>query len=166
MAGHPEPEEIHPLPGEIDPNASSLSMQPEDYIRNRLLVRQRWYYRKYIRMKNWHYTFQAIAVIGGLIVAWLGTVKLPGKDLTISILGLLVSISVAAESLFRFRENWKVWNSISLNLDHERTTFMTRTGEYVNLGEEEAFRKFVAKVEAYQVQSNRDLVERLTQSKG
>ena len=108
---------------------------------------------------------RATAVLGGLLVAWLGTVSLVGKDLLVSILGLLVSISSAAEGLFHFRDNWKVWNSIALNLDHERTSFMTRSGEYVGLSEEGAFRKLVTRVETYKMQSNMDLVDMLTKKK-
>jgi hypothetical protein len=161
MAGHPEPD---PIPQ--DPNEDFLKMQPEDYIRNRLVPHQRWYNSRYIRMKNRHYTLQAVTIVGGLLVAWLGMATLPGKDKVISILGLLVSISAAMDSMLKFRESWKVYNSIALNLDHERTTFQTRSGVYSDLNDEDAFRKLVTQVETYTRQSNMGLVDLLTQDKG
>jgi len=74
MAGHPEPD---PIPQ--DPNEDFLKMQPKDYIRNRLIPHQRWYNSRYIRMKIWHYTLQAVTIVGGLLVAWLGVATLPGQ---------------------------------------------------------------------------------------
>lgn len=75
---------------------------------------------------------------------------------------MLVSISAAMGSLLKFRESWKVYNSIALNLDHERTTFQTHTG----VNDEDAFRKLVTQVETYTRQSNMGLVDLLTQDKG
>lgn len=157
MAGSPEP--IVPL----NPNAEYLSMTPETYIKERLIPHQVWYNNKYIRKKNWHHVLRVTVIIGGLLVAWLGTSALAGKDIVISVLGLLVSVAGSMESIFQFRENWKVYNSIALNMDHEKTRFQTRSGEYAGLTDADAFRLLVEKIESYNNQSSKDLVNLLTQ---
>lgn len=70
------------------------------------------------------------------------------------------------DSMLKFRESWKVYNGIALNLDHEQTTFQTRSGAYSDLNDEDAFRKLVTQVETYTRQSNMGLVDLLTQDKG
>ncbi len=100
-------------------------------------------------------------------VAWLGTASILGKDTVISILGLVISVAAALESIFQFRETWKVYNSIALNMDNERTKFQYRSGDYKGLSDQDAFNLLVERVESFNSQSSKDLVGVLTQaSKG
>jgi len=161
MAGHPEPIKYQA------PNAQYLRMTPESYVKDRLIPHQHWYNRRYIRRKNWHYTLRVTTIVGGLLVAWLGTASILGKDTVISILGLVISVAAALESIFQFRETWKVYNSIALNMDNERTKFQYRSGDYKGLSDQDAFNLLVERVESFNSQSSKDLVGVLTQaSKG
>jgi uncharacterized protein YacL len=146
-------------------NARFLLKASKKYIIHQIVKYHEWCKQQHIRMKNWHYMLRITAIISGLLVTALGALKLQGMEIPTIILGLLISIVTTLESQLQFREKWRVYNSISITLESEGTAFMARSGEYYGLTDEDAFQKFVNKVESCKKQSHENLLDLSTKNK-
>jgi hypothetical protein len=127
---------------------SFASMQPEDYILNRINQFREWYDTKASRAKKNYLTMQAVTVIGGAVVPIL--INVSSADLMkyiTSAISLTVVVLVSLESVFHFREQWKNYRSTEQTLAKEYFNFSTGDGAYRNMKKDEAFLKLVERVE-------------------
>ena len=147
---------------DVNPNTAHLKLSNEEYFKTELLPSLSWYNRRYILYKNIHYLLRVLVVVGGLMVAWLATSSVPHKDIIVSVMGLTFSIAAALETIFHFGETWKVYHSITLNLNTEKKNFQSHSGNYKDLSDDDAYHLLVEKVEDYNKQSSQGLVDLLT----
>ncbi|MGQ4619929.1 DUF4231 domain-containing protein [Nocardia sp. R7R-8] len=120
----------------------------EGYISGRLEQYQQWYDGKSVKTKALHLRMRVVAVGGGVLVPALVNLPYVWAAPTVTVISLLVAGSVALESVFRYREQWKNYRSTEQLLGHEKVYFQTRTGSYEGLGDGAAFRQLVERVEA------------------
>lgn len=118
-----------------------------EYVEGRLGQYQGWYDRKAVKAKAVHLRMRTVSVVGGALVPVLVNLDIPYARLIATVLSLIVVGSVSLESVYRYREQWKNYRSTEQLLGHERIYFETGTGPYANLGEREAFRLLVSRVE-------------------
>jgi hypothetical protein len=64
-----------------------------------------------------------------------------------TLLSLVVTILVAVEKLFRFREYWRNFDTAEESLKREKFMYQARTGEYDNKSDDDAFATFVKRFE-------------------
>jgi hypothetical protein len=95
-----------------------------------------------------------LAVVGGALVPVLTNIELdiaiggyPLTTLSVTVISVLVVVAVALEGVLHYREQWKNYRSTEQSLGHEIVRFQTGTGPYQGIGEREAFRLLVERVE-------------------
>jgi len=140
-------------------------ISPEEYIKNRIVPDVHWYQRRSVRYKNLYYFLKVVVIIGGVVVTWLSTSSLPSKDFILGVSGLVIAISSGIDALFQFKESWKVYAAIYLNMDKAIVSFQTKSGDYKSMQSEEAFTLLVSTVENLKNQSTQDLINILTKEK-
>jgi Protein of unknown function (DUF4231) len=137
-------------------STSTASFTPEQYIETRLKQYQAWYDRKAVQCKNRYLRMRAFTVIAGGIVPVLVNTEasmnalagFPVMKAFITIISLSVVVTVSLESVFHYREQWKNYRSTEQLLGHEQFEYFARVGMYKSLGEDEAFKLFVERIES------------------
>lgn len=134
--------------------SNSEELTPDFYITNRVEQYQAWYDKKSIEAKSRYLRMRAFSVVGGGLVPvlvnipWKGDVAgIPIIQALVTVISLLVVIAVSLESVFHYREQWKNYRSTEQLLGHEKFLFRTRVAQYADLTDEQAFRRFVERVE-------------------
>ncbi|KEF40834.1 MAG: hypothetical protein ER33_14745 [Cyanobium sp. CACIAM 14] len=132
----------------------ALSMNPDDYIKNRVEQYRQWYDKKSVICKNRYLQMRAFSVVGGGLVPVLINVGsqyrlfgAPVVQLVVTVISLMVVICVSLESVFHYREQWKNYRSTEQLLGHEKFLYQSRVGRYRSLTDPEAFYLFVERVE-------------------
>lgn len=129
-------------------------MTPEEYIKARVGQYQKWYDGKAVKTKSRYLQMRAFSVVGGGLVPVLVNVSsqytllgAPVVQWVVTVISLLVVICVSLETVFHYREQWKNYRSTEQLLGHETFLFQARIGRYRDLGDPDAFRLFVERVE-------------------
>lgn len=133
---------------------TSQPLSPEAYIKDRVDQYRGWYDAKSVQAKARYLRMRAFSVVGGGLVPVLVNIPWKGElffipviQALVTIISLLVVIAVSLESVFHYREQWKNYRSTEQYLGHEKFLFQTGVGPYAGLAVDEAFRKFVERVE-------------------
>src|SRR5258706_12706076 len=91
------------------------SMQPEDYVQQRVIQFTGWYDKKAVSAKSAYLRLRTSSVVGALIVPIAANLNFVGyepyKTAVITILSLLVSISVALDGVYHFWDQWRNYRS-------------------------------------------------------
>lgn len=127
---------------------------PAAYIEERVEQYRDWYDSRAVVTKTRYLRIGILAVVGGALVPVLTNITLdiaiggyPLTTLLVTVISLLVVVAVTLESVLHYREQWKNYRSTEQSLGHENVCFRTDTGPYQGIGEREAFRLVVERVE-------------------
>jgi Protein of unknown function (DUF4231) len=135
---------------------STVLLTTDQYTETRIKQYQGWYDQKAVICKNRYLRMKAFTVIAGGMVPVLVNAETNINDFVghhimktvITIISLAVVVAVSLESVFHYREQWKNYRSTEQLLGHEQFLYSTRVGAYKNLGDDEAFKLFVEKIES------------------
>ena len=123
----------------------------EEYMQDRVQYKIRIYFSKARRYKIYHLTTAVTMAISAALVPVLVNLDLglPGfsSKILATFLSLLVTIGVALQEIFRFREHWRNYNLIDSNLRGEEMLFSTSASVYATKSQEEKNRLLVQRVE-------------------
>jgi hypothetical protein len=123
----------------------SLSLTPEIYFKDRVEEKIKAYTRL-SRIYRFFYLFSgSLSIISSAAVPVLINANINERYATL--LSLFVTILVALERLFRFREYWRNFDFAEELLKREKYLYQARSGEYANKKEEDAFKLFVKRFE-------------------
>lgn len=127
---------------------------PAEYIEERVTQYRNWYDAKAVVAKKRYQGMRILAVVGGTLVPILANIDLDlaigGYQLTnlpVTMISFVVVVAVALEDVLHYREQWKNYRSTEQSLGHEIVGFRTETGPYEGLGERDAFKLLVERVE-------------------
>jgi hypothetical protein len=122
-------------------------MNEQDYIKNRLDQQIEWYSDKANSSKKLHLISKGIIIILSSLIPLIAGFDFSqsSKNITLSILGFLISIIVGLSSLLKFQENWTEYRTTSETLKHEKMLFQTKTGPYDNTSN--SFNALVTRIE-------------------
>jgi hypothetical protein len=134
------------------PFRSKASRTLDAYIKDRVERKINIYFKKAQRSKKWHLIVSIIIAVSAALVPVLVNLKIDRVNfdfrLTATIFSLLVSIGVAIQEIFRFREHWRNYNLIESNLRSEEFLFSTSAGPYEKINDEKGkFSRFVQRIE-------------------
>ncbi|MFZ4524634.1 MAG: DUF4231 domain-containing protein [Chlorobium sp.] len=116
-----------------------------DYLEQRLDNQIDWYSDKSSRCKVWYRSLRIIEIVAAAIIPLLsGMDNLLYGNWIIGGLGMLIAISAATGSLFKYHENWIQYRATSEALKHEKFLFLGGSAPY---DEENAFQLLVQRVE-------------------
>lgn len=121
-----------------------LKLTPEEYLKDRVVYKINLYGKLGDRHRWFYYVSSFIAIVCAALVPVLIKTQ---YELYAIILSLFVTIFVALEKLFHFREHWRNYDSVESYLRREHLQYQTRTGDYHDKSDEEAFDIFVKRVE-------------------
>jgi len=146
---------------------SYASMTTEEYIDERFNPMRAWYDKKAASTKNLYLRMRAASVVGGAIVPVLINVKISSfadifVDLLTTAISLIVVIFVSLESVFHYREQWKNYRSTEQLLANEYFKFVSGENPYKNLDKNDAFLKFVSRVEGAMERENASTLNVMT----
>lgn len=122
-----------------------------DYTKDRLQHKINIYYKKANKNKGYYYIVALLIAASAAFVPVL--VNLDFKFINIeskvwaTVFSLLVSIGVAVQEIFHFREHWRNYNLIDSNLRSEEMLFSMSAGAYADKKEEEKTKIFVQRIE-------------------
>ena len=136
-------------------DALALSDLQKHFLRSRWLDTLLWMDSRANRAKIWYYILRLGAIIGGVIVPALVTVKMDSASASELIgwltfaLSLLVALCVAVDGFFHFGERWRHYRRMSELLRIEGWQFLQLSGPYRPAGSHTAaFPHFAERVEA------------------
>jgi hypothetical protein len=129
---------------------SKTNRSLEEYMKERVQYKINLYFRKAQQYRFWHLFASVVIAVSAAMVPVL--VNLSDKNKAFLYLAtafsLLVSIGVALQEVFRFREHWRNYNLIDSNLRSEEMLFSMSAGPYKDTGnEKEKMDRFVQRVE-------------------
>jgi hypothetical protein len=126
----------------------AFSMNEEEYLEQRLEKEIQWYSKKSRHNKRWFNILRLIEMVSAALIPFLsGSVeKVSYFPWIIGFLGVLIAVSAATGSLFKFQENWIQYRTTSEQLKHEKYLYLTETESYHN--NDEKFMTLVERVES------------------
>jgi hypothetical protein len=140
----------------MDGKRDDLTSRIDDYLNNRLEQYRSWYDRKAVKMKNNYIRSRMIAAVGAVIIPILSntsfTLTFEGNiidvpKIAVTLIGLLVAILLAVEGILHHKELWQNYRATEQFLQAQSYLFRNRVDDYAGLGDEEAFKHLVSRVE-------------------
>ena len=123
------------------------SLDPAEYMEDRVKQYQSWYDAKAGRYKRLYLRLRILTVVAATLVPVVVNIEFDGKELVVSGLGLVAAVLVSLEGVLHHREQWKNYRTAEQSLGFERIQYMARIGPYAGLSAERAFIRFVDRVE-------------------
>ncbi len=140
----------------------TLDITHKDYMIDRVLYKMGVYEKKGKRERIY---YRATSFAGIVISASVPVlINLNVNQIVPTLLGLMVTILVASEKLFHFREHWRNYDSVAASLRSEQLLFQTKSGVYEQKENHEnvAFQLFVKRVEDLIKEERTDTIDMRT----
>jgi hypothetical protein len=149
-----EPVEQDWLETQLGKLIDNLDLQPlqRDFLRGRWLDQVRWMEGKAAVCQRRYHQLRLLVLIGGVIIPALVGLNISRANSsvqwTVFGIGLVVALSTAIESLFRFGDRWRHYRQIVELLKSEGWQFFQRSGLYASATHVESYPLFATHVEA------------------
>lgn len=140
-----------------------ITISPDEYMQDRVIYKINLYDRLGDEQKWLYWGTSLVSIVLAASVPVLINL---GVDVIIpTVLSLIVTILVAVEKLFHFREHWRNYDEIAAFLRSEQLLFQTGTGDYKEKEKscELAYQRFVTRVERAICNERADTIEMRTQ---
>jgi hypothetical protein len=121
--------------------------QQKDYLDNRLEDQIKWYDGKSSKNQKVFKRLQLVTIVAAACIPFISGYLSSGPDYlkyVVGILGMLVAIATAVNSLYKFQENWIAYRTTCESLQHEKYLYTTSTKPYTGT---DAFNLLVERVE-------------------
>jgi Protein of unknown function (DUF4231) len=129
---------------------SKTNRSLDEYMKERVQYKINLYFRKAQRYRLWHSVASVVIAVSAATVPVFVNLSDNNKIFLhlATAFSLLVSIGVALQEVFRFREHWRNYNLIDSNLRSEEMLFSMSAGPYKDSeNEREKMNRFVQRVE-------------------
>lgn len=133
----------------IKKGAVSLSLQPYEYLTDRLDDQINWYDKKSTTQKKWYYCLKVVTLICTSSIP-VSSVIFRHQSFTAIITAIMAAIATVTEgimTLTKCHEKWIVYRSNAEVLKHEKYSYLTSSGAYSNLNDTEKFHNLVDRTE-------------------
>ena len=122
-------------------------MNEETYLKERLENQLAWYDNKSQHNQRCFKRLRLLEIVSAALIPFLSGVgdKVPYSAWWIGGLGVIIAVSAAASTLFKFHENWIEYRTTAEQLKHEKFIYLTHTKPYDT---QEKFGLLVERVEA------------------
>ncbi len=124
-----------------------FSMKEDEYLKDRLEDQLIWYDQKSLYNQKCFKGFRLLEIITAALIPFLSGMldQYPRVAWVIGGLGVVIAVSAATSTLFKFHENWIEYRMTAEQLRHEKYAFLTDSKPYDN---EDKFGLLVERVEA------------------
>ncbi len=128
--------------------SEKVGLEPYAYMKTRVEQYQEWYDGKAGRYKRLYLWGRIVAVIVSTLVPVVVNIDFTGSELVVSALGLVAAVLVALEGVLHHREQWENYRTAEQSLGHERIQYLAGVGPYGGLRPDQAYTRFVERVES------------------
>ena len=141
------------LPKQGPWRSEASRMTEAEYMDQRVGDQIRWYSRKSTSCQTRYKSLRLTEIIAAALIPFLSGMgeRVPYGAWVIGMLGVVIAISAAAASLFKFHENWIQYRATQEQLKCEKFLFLTRSGPYA---EDDPFQVLVQRVEKILAKEN------------
>ncbi|MBF0378138.1 MAG: DUF4231 domain-containing protein [Desulfamplus sp.] len=107
-------------------------MKEDEYFKDRLEKQLMWYDYKSQYNQKCYKTLRLIEIIAAALIPFFSGMsdKILYSSWLIGGLGVLIAVSAATGSLFKYHENWIGYRTIAEQLKHEKFIYITNTPPY------------------------------------
>ncbi|MEM9273347.1 MAG: DUF4231 domain-containing protein [Cyanobacteria bacterium P01_F01_bin.143] len=106
-------------------------MDDNEYLSDRLEDQIRWYSKKSQYNQKYYKRLRLTEIVSAAVIPFLaGMQDFSYSKLIIGILGVVIAISAAASSLYKFQENWIQYRTTAETLKHEKYLYLTKSPPY------------------------------------
>jgi hypothetical protein len=108
------------------------NLTEQEYLTQRLENQINWYSEKSSECQRHYKWLRQLEIVAAAVIPFLSGMidSAPGSKWVIGILGIIIALSTAATSLFKYHENWIQYRITAEQLKHEKYLFATRSGPY------------------------------------
>lgn len=124
-------------------------MQANEYIKNRLDDQINWYDKKSATQKKWYYRSKLVTLVCTSSIPVI-SVALRHQSFTVIITASIAAVATVTEgilTLTKWHEKWIAYRSNAETLKHEKFAYLTSSGAYSNMSDEEKFHNLVDRTE-------------------
>ena len=142
---------------------SGIESKIDGYLENRVKQYQSWYDAKAVKMKKYYLRSRIMSAAGAVLVPIVSNMSLSFTvaessydvtRITVTVIGLAVALLIALEGVLHHKDQWVNYRSTEQYLTTQRNLFTHKVGEYSTMGDEEAFKLFVSRVETAIAEEN------------
>lgn len=121
-------------------------MKEDEYLQERLEDQLSWYDKKSQHNQKYFKRLRLLEIVSAALIPFLSgmTEKFSCLSWVIGGLGVIIAVSAAASSLFKYHENWIEYRTTAEQLKHEKYSYLTNIKPYDT---EEKFSLLVERVE-------------------
>jgi len=107
-------------------------MDEKEYLVSRVDDQIKWFDRKSVLNKKWHYLQSIISAFASIMIPFLISYfsYTAFRDFVIFVLGIVAAISIAIEKIFKFRSNWTRYRGTCETLKREKFLYLTKAPPY------------------------------------
>jgi len=107
-------------------------MNEDEYLNNRLEEQLKWYSNKSQTNQKWYKRLRLTEIISASLIPFLAGMKdtIPYSVWVIGSLGVVIAVSAAAGSLYKFQENWIQYRTTVEQLKHEKFLYLANVKPY------------------------------------
>lgn len=133
--------------GQYHSSCQGLDMTKEDYLEKRVDAQITWYDNKSGQNQLWFKVLRIVEIVSAALIPFLSLISSKHESLpyVIAVFGMVIAVSAAMTSLFKFQENWIQYRASAEQLKHEKFLFQAGAGEYER---PDSFASFVERVES------------------
>ena len=125
--------------------APPYSLNPRDYLAQRVEDQISWYDRKSLWNQRWFKRLRVIEIVAAAMIPFLTAVPdMMYMKYVIGSLGVLITIVAGILALYQFQERWTEYRTTAESLKKEQFLFLTKADPY-SVGD--GFSMFVQKIE-------------------
>ena len=124
-------------------------MQANEYIKNRLDDQINWYDKKSATQKKWYYRSKLVTLVCTSSIPVI-SVALRHQSFTVIITASIAAVATVTEgilTLTKWHEKWIAYRSNAETLKYEKFAYLTSSGAYSNMSDEEKFHNLVDRTE-------------------
>lgn len=109
-------------------------MTEEEYLKERLDDQLEWYDKKSQYSQKLFKRLRLLEIIAAALIPFLSGMseKITHYQWLVGGLGVLIAVSAATSSLFKYHENWIEYRTTAEQLKHEKYSYLTSTKPYDN----------------------------------
>jgi hypothetical protein len=140
-------------------------MTPEEYVENRLQEQADWHNNKSAWNQRWHKYLRFAEMVCLALIPTIAGFASDFKKIKyfIAFLGVVVMILTAAQSIWKFQENWLSYRQTAERLLQERHFWETKSGPYAEAQTPDSFQSLVERTEniiAHEVSAWKERIQR------
>ena len=116
---------------------------------NRLENQRKWYAEKSATNQKWYKTLKLIQIVLAAAIPIFALLPVPHTKFIVAIFGALIAILEGVQQLYQFHSLWTEYRSTTEHLKHERYLFLSLSGPYRELTQDEALILLAERVEEH-----------------